>query len=135
MSLLTKECNLLFYYTATAVHEIDRRSMNGHGATLLTYWATALHEEVAPADSEWLGAALQPLHIHFIFLPDFIQNPSSIFTDKYPILIKCFRRCFSTYNFSCIGIYIISNHSSMNQIDRVLRLLYQRQIPEPHLKI
>ena len=44
-------------YTATAVHEIDRRSMNGHGATLLTYWATALHEEVAPADSEWLGAA------------------------------------------------------------------------------
>ena len=58
MSLLTKECNLLFYYAATAVHEIDRRSMNGHGATLLTYWATALHEEVAPADSEWLGAAL-----------------------------------------------------------------------------
>ena len=57
MSLLTKECNLLFYYTATAVHEIDRRSMNGHGAALLTYWATALHEEVAPADSEWLGAA------------------------------------------------------------------------------
>ena len=60
MSLLTKECNLLFYYAATAVHEIDRRSMNGHGATLLTYWATALHEEVAPADSEWLGAALLP---------------------------------------------------------------------------
>ena len=57
MSLLTKECNLLFYYAATAVHEIDRRSMNGHGAALLTYWATALHEEVAPADSEWLGAA------------------------------------------------------------------------------
>jgi len=57
VSLLTKECNLLFYYAATAVHEIDRRSMNGHGATLLTYWATALHEEVAPADSEWLGAA------------------------------------------------------------------------------
>ena len=57
MSLLTKECNLLFYYTATAVHEIDRRSMNGHGAALLTYTATALHEEVAPADSEWLGAA------------------------------------------------------------------------------
>ena len=28
--------------------------MNGHGATLLTYWATALHEEVAPADSECL---------------------------------------------------------------------------------
>ena len=62
MSLLTKECNLLFYYTATAVHEIDRRSMNGHGAALLTYWATALHEEVAPADSEWLGAALLNLY-------------------------------------------------------------------------
>ena len=138
MSLLTKECNLLFYYAATAVHEIDRRSMNGHGATLLTYWATALHEEVAPADSEWLGAALQPLHIHFIFLPDFIQNPSSIFTDKYPILIKCFRRCFFHVQLLLYRyLYNIQSffHESDKSPDRVLRLLYQRQIPEPHLKI
>ena len=74
MSLLTKECNLLFYYAATAVHEIDRRSMNGHGAALLTYWATALHEEVAPADSEWarrsLTTAPHPLHLSSGFHPE-----------------------------------------------------------------
>ena len=64
----------LLTYTATAVHEIDRRSMNGHGAALLTYWATALHEEVASADSEWarcsLTTASHPLHLSAGFHPE-----------------------------------------------------------------
>lgn len=48
--------------------------MNGHGAALLTYWATALLEEVAPADSEWawrsLTTAPHPLHLSAGFHPE-----------------------------------------------------------------
>ena len=59
--------------------------MNGHGASLMPYTATAQHEEVALAYSEWLGVAFSHSIKNYILektLPQIIDTATILFYTK-----------------------------------------------------